>query len=198
MKYFACTALATLSLLLAYACSGFAANDVYYPYQSYDAYHKKHTSPEPPQNLPPAPALPETKVKPPLRPEQPIKLTQAPEFLFPAVLGFGVAVGVPYDLFYLSDTDTFYLLKSGTWYRATSYRGPWITQGLSRVPPELRKHDLKKIREVRNREFALFWKNKDAYKGRYFRPEDGAKADRPHDPIAPLPKEPKAPQGKNP
>jgi len=172
MKRFATIALASLSLLLAHALSGLA--DTYYPYQSYDEYHRKHTSPGPPESPPPAPAQPETPIRPPLRAEQPITLTDAPEFLFPPQLGFGVAVGVPYDMFYLS--DGYYFLKGGTWYRSRSYQGPWQVQGFSRVPAELRKYDLRTIHALRNSEFADFWKNRDHYRGRYFRPDGEPKA----------------------
>ncbi|HBG05638.1 MAG: hypothetical protein A2075_18395 [Geobacteraceae bacterium GWC2_58_44] len=175
MKKIACTALASLMLLSTNAFTGLAqdtfyANGIYYPYQTYDQYHREITSPEPPPSQPPAPQPQPPKEVKPQRPEQPITLTQPPEFLFPAELGFGVAVGVPYDMFYLS--DNFYFLKSGTWYRSASYRGPWMLQGFSRVPPELRKHKIARIRELRNREFADFWKNRDHYQGRYFRPDD--------------------------
>lgn len=173
MKEITCTVLAALVLMSWSAVT--ASADMYYPFQTFEEYHRKITAPEPPPSEPPTPQpQPEKEVKPPLRPEQPIKLTQAPEFLFPPELGFGVAVGVPYDLFYLG--DSYYLLKTGTWYRAASYRGPWNLQGLSRVPAVLRKYDIARIRDLRNREFARFWKDRTGYKGRYFRPDEGQAA----------------------
>lgn len=172
MKSAAYIALAAVAVL-GTACIG-VANDTYYPYQTYDEYHRKITSPEPPPSEPPAPQPVPEKPKPPLRPEPPIKLTQAPEFLFPKELGYGVAVGVPYDLFYFE--KEYYLLKSGNWYRAQSYKGPWMLQGFSKVPSDLRKQDLKMVRDVRNREFEKFWKDKAGYKGRYLRPDDTLQA----------------------
>ena len=174
MKKVTCSALAGAMLLWSHALPA-CANDMYYPFQTFEEYHRKYTSPEPAPSEPPAAQpQPAKEAKPPLRPEQPIKLTQAPEFLFPPELGFGVAVGIPYDLFYLG--ESYYLLKTGTWYRAASYQGPWRFQGVSRVPPELRKHNIAKVREIRNREFAIFWKDRASYKGRYFRPEEGPAA----------------------
>jgi hypothetical protein len=166
MKSSSGISLATLALLWASPCTGLAAN-TYYPYQTYDEYYKKHAT-EPPQPAPSGQPA-QTEVKPPPRPEQPITVTEPPEFLFPAKLGFGVAVGVPYDMFYTS--GRFYLLKGDTWYRSASYRGPWAVQGKSQLPPELRKHKVAEIRQQRNREFADFWKNRDHYQGRHFRPE---------------------------
>jgi hypothetical protein len=168
MKKIACITLACSALLLTDALS-VLAGEPYYPYQSYDDYYKTHSvEPHPSQKPAPSPPAPEGQVKPPPRAEQPITLTQPPEFLFPQELGFGVAVGVPYDMFYLS--GGYYFLRSGSWYRSSSYRGPWTVLGLSQLPPEFRKHKLAKIREFRNREFNNFWKNKDHYQGRYFRP----------------------------
>ena len=169
MKIIAGIALTATSLLLANTVTVQA--DTYFPYQSYDDYYKTH-SVEPPPGQTPSQPPPAAEVKPPPRPEQPITLTQPPEFLFPPALGFGVAVGVPYDMFYVS--KAFYFLKTGSWYRSSSYKGPWTLIGLSQVPTELRKQKLSKIRELRNREFAKFYKNKGRYQGKYFRPDEVA------------------------
>jgi hypothetical protein len=143
----------------------------YYPYQSYDDYYKTHSVNPPPEPTPPQPPsqpVPAAKeVKPP-PPDQPIMLVEPPTFLFPAPLGYGVAVGVPYDMFY--DSKAFYFLKGGIWYRAISYRGPWTELPLLRVPPELRKHPLSKVHQIRNAEFAKYWKSKGRYQGKVFRP----------------------------
>lgn len=178
MKKVAGIALACLALLLTHALAVFAG-DPYYPYQTYEEYYKKQS--EPPSELAPPPSQPslEGEPKPPPRTE-PITIATPPEFLFPPELGFGVAVGVPYDLFYLS--GAYYFLRAGTWYRSSSYRGPWKVQGLSRLPPELRKHKLAQIHEYRAREFKSFWENKKNYKGRYFRPDIEAPAKKRQDP----------------
>jgi hypothetical protein len=160
-------ALGVLSLL-AYPLTCLAGS-TYYPYQSYDDYYKTHSvTPPPPPTPPQPPTQPVPEVKPLPPPDQPILLTEPPQFLFPPALGFGVAVGVPYDMFYTS--KAFYLLKGGTWYRATSYHGPWTVTPLTRVPPELRKPGLAKIHQLRNAEFAKYWKSKGRYQGKMFRP----------------------------
>ena len=156
------------TILLLSNCFTAIAGDTYYPYQSYEEYHKEHTSRPPPSEPPASQPRPEVQVKPPPQPEQPAVLTLAPEFLFPKELGFGVAVGVPYDMLYIS--PAYYLLRGSSWYRSPSYRGPWTVQGLSQLPPELRKHKLAEIRHLRNREFRDLWEDKARYKGRRFRP----------------------------
>lgn len=162
--------LALASLLVSSAQSATAASDMYHPYQSYDDYYKTHSvepPPTPAAPLPPTQAVPEAK---PLPAEQPITVREAPDFLFPPGLGFGVAIGVPYDMFYLP--KTFYVAKGGKWYRSSWYKGPWIPVPITKVPPELRKTPLTKIHELRNKEFARYWKNRKGYEGKVFRPSD--------------------------
>jgi hypothetical protein len=169
MKKAACIALATLALLLVNSLSGHAAS-TYFPYEKIDSYfNQPPASPNPPQAQPaPSQPAPEEPVKAPPRREPPIMITQAPEFLFPEELGFGVAVGVPYDMVYIS--ETYYYSLGGVWYRSASYKGPWSARGENQLPPELRKHKLSKIRALRNQEFRAYWKDKEHYKGKLFRP----------------------------
>ncbi|GFO56889.1 hypothetical protein GMSM_38960 [Geomonas sp. Red276] len=159
---FAAAAALTLALPLPLHAGG-----TYYPYQTYDDYYKKHSvDAPPPQPAPPPPApLPET---PASRPQQPIILREPPEFLFPPGLGFGVAVAVPYELFYLP--KEYYLLTGGTWYRARSWQGPWLATPAGHLPPEIRKQSLSKIHELRNKEFKKYWKDKEHYQGKRYRP----------------------------
>ena len=159
--------LASLVLPLANASTGLAS-DFYHPYQTYEEYHRIH-SPEPPPSPPPASGQPQPReeVKEPPQARQPLKVTEAPEILFPPKLGFGVAVGVPYDMFYAS--GAYYTVQGSAWYRSSSYKGPWTLQGLSQLPPELRKHKLSEIHKIRNSEFEKYWENKENYKGRHFR-----------------------------
>jgi hypothetical protein len=164
MKKSASLALAALALLYT-AGSGYPAP--YFPYDSINEYYK--VQPEPPAPLPSPSQQPSgVPVKTPPVPGQPVAITQAPEFLFPAQLGFGVAVGVPYDMMYIP--EYYYFWQAGAWFRSSSYRGPWTTVGYSQLPAQLRKSSIAKIRELRNSEFSTFWQNKDRYQGKRFRP----------------------------
>lgn len=167
MKVLIGLAVAVLTMVLSHSSTVRAA-DPYYPYPVYDQYYKKNVEPQPPPQEPAHAAPPQLEVKPVPPPEQPIKLSEPPEFLFPPGLGFGVAVGIPEDLFYVS--KAYYTVKEGRWYRALFYNGPWSTVGLSRVPPELKDTKLAKIHDLRNREFRKYWKNKERYRGKVFRP----------------------------
>jgi len=103
----------------------------------------------------------------------PIVISQPPDFLYPPELGFGVAVGVPYDMFYLS--GIYYINRGGGWYRTSYYGGSWIKIRHRELPPELRKYKVLKIHEFRDREYRTYARDRDHYRGKYFRPENKAK-----------------------
>ena len=98
----------------------------------------------------------------------PIVIAQPPDFLYPPELGFGVAVGVPYDMFYLS--GAYYIYRGGGWYRTPSYGGNWIRVRHRELPFELRRHRIAQIHEFRDREHRVYVRDRDHYRGRYFRP----------------------------
>ena len=166
MKRSAPVTIAGLFLLFNSQCAALA-DDTYYPYQMYEEFHRK-PAPEPPQPPPQGQQQPPAGVKPPARAMEQAAVQPAPEFLFPQELGFGVAIGVPYDMFYLS--EVYYLVDGSNWYRSSSYEGPWTALALRQLPPVLRKHDLATIRQLRNREFRKFWEDRDHYQGRHFTP----------------------------
>ena len=103
----------------------------------------------------------------------PIVIAQPPDILYPAELGFGVAVGVPYDMFYLS--GVYYINRGGGWYRTSYYGGSWVKMRHRDLPPELRRYKIAKIREFRDREYRAYTRDRQHYRGRLFRPEGVAR-----------------------
>ena len=89
------------------------------------------------------------------------------QFVYPDSLGFYVAVGVPYDLFYLQ--NSYFLFRDGRWLRAPSSRGPWMVQRYRELPPGLRRYKIERIREYRTREYAVYNRDREHYRGRNFR-----------------------------
>jgi len=98
----------------------------------------------------------------------PIVVAQPPDFLYPPELGFGVAVGVPYDMFYFS--NSYYIFRGGGWYRTDYYGGPWIKVRPRELPPEFRRYRINRIHEFRDREYRVYSRDRGHYGGRYFRP----------------------------
>ncbi|WP_224985061.1 hypothetical protein [Geomonas agri] len=151
-------AVGVLTLLLAVAGSA-RGDGTYYPYQFYDEYYRQQE-----EQAPPAAESRQGE-----RPRgAPSTAQRAPLFLFPAELGFGVAAGRGEDLFYLA--DSYFKVSGGVWYRARSWRGPWLRVPRGKLPPELGKRTLAQMRVLRDREFRLFWEQKGSYRGRVFRP----------------------------
>jgi hypothetical protein len=103
----------------------------------------------------------------------PIVVSQPPEFLYPPELGFGVAVGVPYDMFYLG--GVYYINRGGGWYRTSVIGGPWIKVGPRGLPPEFRRYNMGRIHEFRDREYRVYARDRGHYRGKYFRPGGGGR-----------------------
>jgi hypothetical protein len=102
-------------------------------------------------------------------PAEPIRVDEDIQFVYPDALGFYVAVGVPYDLFYLQ--NSYFLFRDGRWFRAPSSRGPWLEQGPRNLPQVLRRQRLERIREYRTREYMIYNRDREHYRGKHFRSE---------------------------
>jgi hypothetical protein len=98
----------------------------------------------------------------------PVVITAPPEFVAPPQLGFYVAVGVPYDLFYVS--GSYYLNRGNVWYSSPYYNGPWVTVQYSNVPYGLRKYPAQKIHYYRDNYYNHYQKH-DRRDYRHFRPQ---------------------------
>ncbi len=91
-----------------------------------------------------------------------------PMFIAPSPLGFYVAIGVPYDLFYFD--YHYYLYHGNGWYRSSGYQGPWVAVRYEKLPPGFRRHKYNRIIAIRNEEYRRYSRNHYHYDGRYFRP----------------------------
>jgi len=77
-----------------------------------------------------------------------------------------VAIGVPYDIFFIS--GRYYYLYGGNWFWAPGYGGPWVHVVYRSLPPGLRKYKVERLRVFREREFKLSKEQGPKYKGRHF------------------------------
>lgn len=88
------------------------------------------------------------------------------DFVYPSQLGFYVAVGVPYDLFYVR--NSYYLFRDGRWFRAAGSREPWVAMSYRELPQGLRRHDIERIRAYRGAEYDIYRHDRGHYRGRHF------------------------------
>jgi hypothetical protein len=107
----------------------------------------------------------------------PVVIEEPPEFIEPPELGFYAAVGVPYDLFLVS--NRYYLCKANVWYSAPRYNGPWVTVRYRGLPRELRRYPFEKIRYYRDAGYGHYRHADNPYWERHhFHPEKEWKRER--------------------
>ena len=91
-----------------------------------------------------------------------------PYFITPPSLGFYVGVDTPYDIIFSS--GYYYLYYGNSWQRSRHHNGPWVEVPYRQLPPGIRKHRIERIRTYRDREYNVYRKDRDHYRGRQFRP----------------------------
>src|SRR5262249_59631077 len=77
-----------------------------------------------------------------------------------------VAVGVPYDIYFVS--GRYYYLHGGHWFWGPGYGGPWTYVAVERLPPGLRRYKMHQLHEFREREYRVYQVQGPAYRGRQF------------------------------
>lgn len=107
----------------------------------------------------------------------PVVIEEPPEFIEPPELGFYAAVGVPYDLFLVS--NRYYLCKANVWYAAPRYNGPWVSIRYNSLPGQLRRHSFEKVRYYRDAGYTHYRRRDTPYWERHhFHPEKEWKQER--------------------
>lgn len=101
----------------------------------------------------PAPVPPPVHAYP-VNTYEPVVLDDVPEFVLPPELGFYVAVGVPYDMYFYN--NSYWVNRGSIWYSSAYYNGPWSQVYYSNVPYVFNRYPFERIRHYR-----------DAYYGRY-------------------------------
>ena len=98
---------------------------------------------------------------------QPVAIEEQPEFVAQPGLGFYMAVGTPYDVFYAG--SRYYLCRGNVWYSGSYYNGPWVQVGFGALPWGLRRYPIARLHYFRDEA----WRHRDGgYNGyQHFRPE---------------------------
>jgi len=100
---------------------------------------------------------------------QPVVIEEPPEFVLPPELGFYVAVGVPYNLFFLN--NVYYVCRDNIWYSSPYYYGPWSRTYYRNIPYALNRFPFERIRHYRDNYYGRYQRY-GAWDGyRHFRPE---------------------------
>lgn len=104
----------------------------------------------------------------------PIVVHQPPTMVYLAEPGVFVAVGVPYDVFFIG--GRYYYFHGDHWFWASGYGGPWVHVVHTSLPPGLRKHKVVKLREYREREYRVYKTQGPKFKGKHFNADPGPHA----------------------
>jgi len=121
-------------------------------------------------NIGASPAVVVPAPPPPVYHASPVIIEEPPLFLEPPELGFHVAVGIPYNMFFVG--STYYLYRGNAWYMAPHYNGPWAVTRYQSLPPKLRRYPFEKIRYYRDEGYRDYSQTHRPYWGSHqFRPE---------------------------
>jgi hypothetical protein len=114
-----------------------------------------------------APPPPPVYVAPP--PAQVVLPATPPQFVYVPELGYYVAIGIASDMIY--DGSAYYYHNNGYWYRTAYYGAPWQPVAARALPTILVRFNFKKIHRFRDREYRLYSRDREHYKGQLHRPE---------------------------
>jgi hypothetical protein len=99
---------------------------------------------------------------------QPVFIEEPPEFIAPPQLGFYVAAGVPYDLFFAG--NLYYFCRGNVWYKSPYFNGPWAPVHYNNIPYALRRYPVERIHHYRDNYFRQYREYGDWRGYQHFRP----------------------------
>jgi hypothetical protein len=100
----------------------------------------------------------------------PVVVRTRPTMVYLAEPAAYVAVGIPYDIYFVS--GHYYYLHGNDWFWAQGYSGPWVYVSYNSLPPGLRKYRVERLHEFREREAKAYSGQGQAFKGKYFVAEE--------------------------
>lgn len=111
-------------------------------------------------------------------PPAPVIVEAPPPMLFLSDPGVYVAVGIPYDVFFIS--GRYYYFHGDHWFWGPGFRGPWTYVGIRSLPPGLRRYKIVRLREYREREYKVYKVQGRNFRGKHFNAV-AANSDNDHD-----------------
>ena len=99
-------------------------------------------------------------------PPPPVIVQAPPPMLFLPEPGIYVAAGTAYDIFFIG--GRYYYFYGDNWFWGPRYGGPWTYVTYRTLPPGLRKHKVKQLREYREREYRIYRVEGRNFNGKHF------------------------------
>jgi hypothetical protein len=99
-------------------------------------------------------------------PPAPVIVEAPPQMLFLPDPGVYVAVGIPYDVYFIE--GRYYYYHGDHWFWGPGYRGPWTFVEYRTLPPGLRRYKVVRLREYRDHEYRVYKVKGNDFHGKYF------------------------------
>jgi uncharacterized membrane protein YgcG len=118
-----------------------------------------------------APAYAEVNINVNIGPPPPIVVVEPPTMLFLGEPGLYVAVGVPYDVYFVG--GRYYYYHGSNWFWGPGYGGPWVHVVHKSLPPGLQRYKVVQLRDFREREYRVYKVQGPKFKGKKFDADPG-------------------------
>jgi hypothetical protein len=117
------------------------------------------------------PAFAEVNINVNIGSPPPVVVHERPTMVYLAEPGMFVAVGVPYDIYFIS--GRYYYYHGDNWFWASGYDGPWVFMQRKSLPPGLQKYKIVQLRDFREREYRVYKVQGSNFKGQHFSADPG-------------------------
>lgn len=113
-----------------------------------------------------SPVRAEVNVNMNIAPPPPVVVEAPPQMVFLPEPSVYVAVGIPFDVFFVS--GRYYYFHGGNWFWAKGYGGSWTHVAYKSLPPGLRKYKVGQLHKFREREYKMYKVQGPKFKGKHF------------------------------
>ncbi len=120
------------------------------------------------------PSLAEVNINVNIGAPPPVIVHERPAMIYLREPAVYVAVGVPYDIFFVG--GRYYYFHGDNWFWAAGYGGPWVHVEYRSLPPGLRRYKVVKLRDFREREYRVYKVEGPRFKGKHFDADPGPHA----------------------
>jgi len=100
----------------------------------------------------------------------PVIVQQRPTMVYLAEPAAYVAVGIPFDVFFVS--GHYYYRHDRDWFWGPGYNGPWVVVASKSLPPGLQKYKIERLHEFREREYRVYKVQGPEFKGKHFEADE--------------------------